>query len=140
TENNYEYGKEIVCEGLIAKKFEVEDAAVVCNLEKIGMPKNIIGNDTKQILFQSPSAPLYDKTSDYLTKLIGTAMSRSNKYHFDQIIYLNDSIENSKHFEILFKLLEYLKLNKTNITNYHYLSNATVLHESLNHKIMNADN
>ncbi|MFP4598452.1 MAG: arginine--tRNA ligase, partial [Persicimonas sp.] len=92
----YQLGKDVVLEGLEAGKFEqLEDGAVVCDLEKLGL-------QGQKVLLRS------DGTSVYMTQDIGTALERFREFDLDKMSYVVGN-EQDYHFQVLFKILGLLK-------------------------------
>jgi len=90
----YQYGKEIVKEGLEKNVFYKEsDGSIWINNEDVGLDK--------KVLLRS------DGTSIYITQDIGTIVNRSKKYNFDRMIYVVGS-EQIYHFKTLFAILKKL--------------------------------
>ncbi|HOJ64594.1 MAG TPA: arginine--tRNA ligase [Spirochaetota bacterium] len=90
----YQYGKEIVKEGLEKNVFYKEsDGSIWVNNEDVGLDK--------KVLLRS------DGTSIYITQDIGTIVNRSKKYNFDKMIYVVGS-EQIYHFKTLFAILKKL--------------------------------
>ncbi|HPP05383.1 MAG TPA: arginine--tRNA ligase [Spirochaetota bacterium] len=90
----YQYGKEIVKEGLEKNVFYKEsDGSIWVNNEDVGLDK--------KVLLRS------DGTSIYITQDIGTIVNRSKKYNFDRMIYVVGS-EQIYHFKTLFAILKKL--------------------------------
>lgn len=96
----YQFGKDVVLDALNAGVLEqLEDGAVVCDLEKIGMGSQA---QAKKVLLRG------DGTSVYMTQDIGTALKRFDAYDLDKMVYVVGN-EQEYHFQVLFKVLALLK-------------------------------
>lgn len=92
----YLLGKDIVADALKAGKLQqLDDGAVVFDLEKIGM-------DGQKVLLRS------DGTSVYMTQDLGTALSRIDEYDLDRMVYVVGN-EQDYHFNVLFGVLDTLR-------------------------------
>ena len=92
----YEFGKDVVQEGLDSGLFHLrDDGAVVCDLEKVGL-------EGEKVLLRS------DKTSVYMTQDLGTAITRFDEYEPDQMVYVVAD-EQEYHFDVLFRILAELR-------------------------------
>lgn len=92
----YLLGKDLVMQGLEHGVFHrAANGAVVFDLAKMGL------EGEKAVLRA-------DGTSVYATQDLGTAMSRYDDYHFDQMVYVVGN-EQDYYFKVLFGMLEALR-------------------------------
>lgn len=96
----YKLGREIIYEGLRKGLFRrVEDGAIVCDYEKLGIEEL---KDGYKVLIRS------DGTSLYITQDIGTALKRYEELKFDKMIYVVGD-EQIHHFKVLFSIVGLLR-------------------------------
>ncbi len=94
--NTYLLGKDVVVKGLEEGKFRrLDDGAIVCDMEPLGL-------SGQKVLMRR------DGTSVYMTQDLGTALSRFDEYHMDNMVYVVGD-EQDYHFQVLFKVLEVLR-------------------------------
>lgn len=94
--NTYLLGKDVVLKGLEEGKFKrLDDGAIVCDMEPLGL------NGQKVLLRR-------DGTSVYMTQDLGTALSRFDEYHMQNMVYVVGD-EQDYHFQVLFKILELMR-------------------------------
>lgn len=94
--NTYLLGKDVVQKGLEDGKFHrLDDGAIVCDMEPLGL------NGQKVLMRR-------DGTSVYMTQDLGTALSRFDEYHMNNMVYVVGD-EQDYHFQVLFKVLEVLR-------------------------------
>ncbi len=125
----YQYGKEIVKEGLARGIFyKEEDGTIWVNNEDVGLDRKVLLRG--------------DGTSIYITQDIGTIVNRSKKYNFQKMIYVVGS-EQIYHFKTLFAIVK--KLGYSWADNCYHLSYGMVnlpegKMKSREGKVVDADN
>lgn len=94
--STYLLGKDIVIKALEDGKLRrLDDGAIVCDLEKVGL-------SGQKVLLRR------DGTSVYMTQDLGTALSRFDEYHMQNMVYVVGD-EQDYHFQVLFKILELIR-------------------------------
>ncbi|MBT4936015.1 arginine--tRNA ligase [Candidatus Woesearchaeota archaeon] len=90
----YTKGKDIVMKGLKNGVFKEKENGIVAELEKFKIPNKVVLRS--------------DGTSVYMTQDLQCAEERYNDFHFDKMMYVVASEQNT-HFKQLFKIVELLK-------------------------------
>lgn len=96
---SYAHGKDIVLDGLKKGLFEKDEAgAIIIDLEKEGYDKKVLVRS--------------DGTTVYMTQDIYLAKKKYEDFKYDRSVYVVGN-EQDYHFQVLFKVLEKLKLKAT---------------------------